>query len=82
MIKIRCPKLHLEIKSNFSRQREAKRTLDDLEARLVAGVNFLSLSNFCADSLADALGNGSAIQELGDHGGRGRGEVSDGGRGV
>lgn len=69
----------LHSSSNLITQHEAERTLDDLEAGLVAGVDFLSLSNLCADSLADALGNGSAIEELGDHGGRGRGELSNGG---
>jgi len=53
-----------------------KRTLDDLEAWLVARVELLLLNNLGADALADALGDGSAIEPAGNHGGRGRGEES------
>ena len=54
----------LELKSGMKRQRH---TLDDLESRRVSGVELLLLGNLCPKTLADALGDGRAIELGGNH---------------
>lgn len=71
---VTCPK-HQPDGSPRSEKQSSRRTLDNLQGRLVAGVQLLAGGNFTAEPLTNGLGDGGAIQLEGDHGGRCGGKV-------
>lgn len=62
-------------------EERSKHALDDLEARAIARVEPLPVGNVGGDAVADALGDGRAVELPGGHGGRrGAEQGSTGGR--